>query len=173
MIVIEVAFGVTIGHLVSVKGFQMSYLLQKRRWQFNMFSGTTVHSVDTKGRIVLPQKFREELGTEFYVTNGFSENIQIMSVEEFNSLRQQIRELPANKAMALQYLLLSAATLVSPNAQGRIQIPQKLREDSAIQGEAVVVGMDSRIEVWNKEKFDNFMAIQRQELEDALQLIKF
>lgn len=75
--------------------------------------------------------------------------------------------------MALQYLLLSAATLVSPNGQGRIQIPQKLREDSAIQGEAVVVGMDSRIEVWNKDKFDAFMAKQRQELEDALQLIKF
>ena len=134
-----------------------------------MFSGTTVHSVDAKGRIVLPQKFREELGEEFYVTNGFSENIQIMSVDEFNRLREQIRELPANKAMALQYLLLSAATLVSPNGQGRIQIPQKLREDSAIQGEAVVVG----IEVWNKDKFDAFMAKQRQELEDALQLIKF
>ena len=138
-----------------------------------MFSGTTVHSVDAKGRIVLPQKFREELGEEFYVTNGFSENIQIMSVDEFNRLREQIRELPANKAMALQYLLLSAATLVSPNGQGRIQIPQKLREDSAIQGEAVVVGMDSRIEVRNKDKFDAFMAKQRQELEDALQLIKF
>ena len=51
-----------------------------------MFSGTTVHSVDAKGRIVLPQKFREELGEEFYVTNGFSENIQIMSVDEFNRL---------------------------------------------------------------------------------------
>ena len=56
-----------------------------------MFSGTTVHSVDAKGRIVLPQKFREELGEEFYVTNGFSENIQIMSVDEFNRLREQIR----------------------------------------------------------------------------------
>ena len=97
-----------------------------------MFSGTTVHSVDAKGRIVLPQKFREELGEEFYVTNGFSENIQIMSVDEFNRLREQIRELPANKAMALQYLLLSAATLVSPNGQGRIQIPQKLREDKVV-----------------------------------------
>ncbi len=96
-----------------------------------------------------------------------------MSVDEFNRLREQIRELPANNAMALQYLLLSAAPLVSPNGQGRIQIPQKLREDSAIQGEAVVVGMDSRIEVWNKDKFDAFMAKQRQELEDALQLIKF
>ncbi len=139
-----------------------------------MFSGTTVHSVDSKGRIILPQKFREELGTEFYVTSGFSDNIQIMSVEEFTKLREQIRLLPANKALALQYLLLSAATLVSPNSAGRIQIPQKLREDSAIEGEAVVVGMDTRIEVWNKDKFDEFMAIQKKEfIGDALELLRF
>lgn len=138
-----------------------------------MFSGMTVHSVDSKGRIVLPQKFREELGEEFYVTSGFSDNIQIMSVEEFDRMREQIRELPANKALALQYLLFATATLVKPNAQGRIQIPQKLREDSAIEGEAVVLGMDSRIEVWNKTKFDNFMAVQKQELGDALQLLRF
>lgn len=139
-----------------------------------MFSGMTVHSVDSKGRIILPQKFREELGAEFYVTSGFSDNVQIMSVEEFTKLREQIRQLPANKALALQYLLLSAATLVSPNSAGRIQIPQKLREDSAIEGEAVVVGMDTRIEVWNKDKFDEFMAIQKKEfIGDALELLKF
>lgn len=139
-----------------------------------MFSGMSVHSVDAKGRIILPAKFREELGEEFYITNGFSDNVQIMSVDEFNRLRDQIRQLPANKALALQYILLSAATLVSPNSQGRIQLPQKLREDSSIEGEAVVVGMDTRIEVWNKDKFDEFMAVQKQEfLADALELLRF
>lgn len=139
-----------------------------------MFSGMSVHSVDSKGRIILPQKFREELGTEFYVTGGFSDNIQIMSVEEFENLREQIRQLPGQKAMALQYILFSAATLVSPNSQGRIPLPQTLRENSGIDGEAVVVGMDSRIEVWNKERFDKFMAVQKQKyLDDALELLKF
>ena len=137
-----------------------------------MFSGMSVHSVDAKGRIVLPQRFREALGDEFYVTNGFSNNIQIMSVEEFNRLKDQIRELPAKSAMALQYVLLSAATLVSPNSQGRIQLPQKLREDSAIEGEAVVVGMDTRIEVWNKERFDRFIDDKKKDLDDALQLLR-
>jgi MraZ protein len=139
-----------------------------------MFSGMSVHSVDAKGRIILPLKFREELGEEFYITSGFSDNVQIMSVDEFNRLREQIRQLPANKALALQYLLLSAATLVKPNSQGRIQIPQKLREDSFIEGEAVVVGMDTRIEVWNKDKFDEFMADQKKEfIGDALELLRF
>ena len=137
-----------------------------------MFSGMSVHSVDAKGRIVLPQRFREALGEEFYVTNGFSNNIQIMSVEEFNRLKDQIRELPAKSALALQYVLLSAATLVSPNSQGRIQLPQKLREDSAIEGEAVVVGMDTRIEVWNKERFDRFIDEKKKDLDDALQLLR-
>ncbi|MGN0461734.1 MAG: division/cell wall cluster transcriptional repressor MraZ [Ruminococcus sp.] len=137
-----------------------------------MFSGMSVHSVDAKGRIVLPQRFREALGEEFYVTNGFSSNIQIMSVEEFNRLKDQIRELPAKSALALQYVLLSAATLVSPNSQGRIQLPQKLREDSAIEGEAVVVGMDTRIEVWNKERFDRFIDDKKKDLDDALQLLR-
>jgi MraZ protein len=139
-----------------------------------MFSGMSVHSVDAKGRIILPLKFREELGEEFYITSGFSDNVQIMSVDEFNRLREQIRQLPANKALALQYILLSAATLVAPNSQGRIQIPQKLRTDSAIEGEAVVVGMDTRIEIWNKDKFDEFMAIQKKEfIADALELLRF
>ena len=137
-----------------------------------MFSGMSVHSVDAKGRIVLPQRFREALGKEFYVTNGFSSNIQIMSVEEFNRLKDQIRELPAKSALALQYVLLSAATLVSPNSQGRIQLPQKLREDSAIEGEAVVVGMDTRIEVWNKERFDRFIDDKKKDLDDALSLLR-
>ena len=137
-----------------------------------MFSGMSVHSVDAKGRIVLPQRFREALGEEFYVTNGFSNNIQIMSVEEFNRLKDQIRELPAKSAMALQYVLLSAATQVSPNSQGRIQLPQKLREDSAIEGEAVVVGMDTRIEVWNKARFDQFIDEKKKDLDDALQLLR-
>ena len=137
-----------------------------------MFSGMSAHSVDAKGRIVLPQRFREALGEEFYVTNGFSSNIQIMSVEEFNRLKDQIRELPAKSALALQYVLLSAATLVSPNSQGRIQLPQKLREDSAIEGEAVVVGMDTRIEVWNKERFDRFIDDKKKDLDDALQLLR-
>ncbi|MCI6652473.1 MAG: division/cell wall cluster transcriptional repressor MraZ [Ruminococcus sp.] len=132
----------------------------------------SVHSVDAKGRIVLPQRFREALGEEFYVTNGFSSNIQIMSVEEFNRLKDQIRELPAKSALALQYVLLSAATLVSPNSQGRIQLPQKLREDSAIEGEAVVVGMDTRIEVWNKERFDRFIDDKKKDLDDALSLLR-
>ncbi len=138
-----------------------------------MFSGTSIHSIDSKGRIVLPQDFREQLGESFYVTSGFNKCVQILSVEEFDRLREQIRLLPADKALSLQYVLISPATLVSPNSQGRVTISQKLREDSCLKKDVVVVGMDTRIEVWDKEEFDMFIEKQKQDsLKEALELLR-
>jgi division/cell wall cluster transcriptional repressor MraZ len=85
--------------------------------------------------VILPTAFREELGESFYITMGFNRCAQVMSVDEFDRLREQIRQLPADKALSLQYLLISPAKLVSPNATGRIMIPQKLREDAGLSGE--------------------------------------
>ena len=66
-----------------------------------MFLGTSDHSLDSKGRVILPSKFREELGESFYITKGFEKCVQVMSVDEFDRLRAQIRALPADKALAL------------------------------------------------------------------------
>ncbi len=138
-----------------------------------MFLGTSDHSLDTKGRVILPSKFREELGESFYVTKGFEKCVQVMSVAEFDRLREQIRALPADKALSLQYLLISPATLVSPNSQGRVSISQKLREDAGLSGEVTVVGMDSRIEIWDKATFAAFMEQQKQAtLKEALELLR-
>lgn len=138
-----------------------------------MFSGTSNHTVDAKGRIVLPQKFRDELGESFYITKGFSNCIQAMSIEQFEHLRKQILLLPADKAMSLQYIMISPAVEVSPNTQGRVQIPQTLREVAGLSKNAVVVGMDTRIEIWDKEQFDKFIEAQQATLKDALELLKF
>jgi len=138
-----------------------------------MFLGTSDHSLDTKGRVILPAKFREELGDSFYITKGFERCVQVLSVAEFDRLREQIRLLPADKALSLQYLLISPAVLVSPNSQGRISISQKLREDAGLTGEVTVVGMDSRIEIWDKATFDAFMERQKQaSLQEALELLR-
>ena len=138
-----------------------------------MFLGTSDHNLDSKGRVILPSEFREELGESFYITMGFHRCAQVMSVTEFDSLRSQIRQLPADKALALQYLLISPAKLVSPNSQGRIMIPQKLREDAGLSGEVTVVGMDSRIEIWDKAAFAEFMEQQkRASMKEALELLR-
>lgn len=138
-----------------------------------MFLGTSDHSLDTKGRVILPSKFREELGESFYITKGFEKCVQVMSVDEFDRLRAQIRALPADKALSLQYLLISPAVLVSPNSQGRVVISQKLREDAGLSGEVTVVGMDSRIEIWDKATFTAFMERQKQaSVKEALELLR-
>ena len=141
-----------------------------------MFTGITYQSMDSKGRVILPQKFREELGDSFYVTNGFNEKfrcIQIMSCEQFDRLRNQIRELPAARALKLQYILVAPATEVSPNSQGRVQVPQALREGAGFKKDLVVLGMDTRVEVWDKEAYDEFMRETMQEsFSEALELLR-
>ncbi len=138
-----------------------------------MFLGTSDHNLDAKGRVILPSEFRAELGDSFYITMGFNRCVQVMSEEEFDRLRSQIRVLPADKALSLQYLLISPAKSVTPNSQGRVMIPQKLREDAGLSGEVTVVGMDSRIEIWDKEEFARFMERQKQaSLQEALELLR-
>ena len=138
-----------------------------------MFLGTSDHNLDGKGRVILPSDFRAELGESFYITMGFNRCVQAMSVDEFDRLREQIRQLPADKALSLQYLLISPAKLVSPNSQGRVMIPQKLREDAGLSGEVTVVGMDSRVEIWDKEAFSAFMEQQKQaSIKEALELLR-
>ena len=127
-----------------------------------MFLGTTDHNLDAKGRVILPTHFREELGENFYITMGFNRCVQVLSEAQFDRLRDQIRQLPADKALSLQYLLISPAKLVTPNSQGRVSIPQKLREDAGLNGEVTVVGMDTRVEIWDKATFTVFMEQQKQ-----------
>ena len=138
-----------------------------------MFSGTTNQTIDPKGRFILPSKFREELSSTVYVTSGFENCVQILSPEQFDRLREQIRQLPADKALSLQYILISPATEVGVSAQGRVMIPQKLREDASLTKDIVVVGMDTRIEVWNKENFEAFIEKQKKEsVKEALELLR-
>ena len=138
-----------------------------------MFSGTTNQTIDSKGRIILPSKFREQLGDTVYITSGFENCVQILSAEQFDRLREQIRQLPADKALSLQYILISPATEVSVSSQGRVMIAQKLREDASLTKDIVVVGMDTRIEVWDKDNFEAFIEKQKREsVKEALELLR-
>lgn len=138
-----------------------------------MFSGTTNQTIDSKGRIILPSKFREQLGETVYITSGFENCVQILSAEQFDRLREQIRQLPADKALSLQYILISPATEVSVSSQGRVMIAQKLREDASLTKDIVVVGMDTRIEVWDKDNFEAFIEKQKREsVKEALELLR-
>ncbi len=138
-----------------------------------MFLGMSNHSIDSKGRIVLPAKFREELGDSFYLARGFGNKcVQVVSTEQFNSICAKILELPADKAMVLQYTFTATAVEVTPNAQGRVIIPQTLREFSELDSNALVIGLGNRVEIWNKDRFDEYMASKQDTIDEALTMLK-
>lgn len=136
-----------------------------------MFSGTTSNNIDSKGRIVLPARFREELGDTFIITRGFLDCLQVLSLPEFEGLRKKIKELPAMQALKLQYKIIATAVEVSPNSQGRISIPANLRKAAQLEKTATVVGMDNRVEIWNEDKFNEMISSNDETIEAALELL--
>lgn len=139
-----------------------------------MFSGTSNHSIDAKGRIVLPAKFREELGDSFYVARGFDVPcIQVMSKDVFENFCAQIMQFPGKKSLLLQYTFTATAVEVSPNAQGRILLPQTLRENARLESDALVIGLNNRVEIWSKSVFEEYVNSNKDELSDAVGELSF
>ncbi len=136
-----------------------------------MFSGTSTHSIDSKGRIVLPARFREELGESFIIAKGFFDCVQVLSLAEFENLRKNIKALPAQAALALQYAIIATAVEVSPNSQGRVPVPQNLRDVAGLSKDAVVVGMDNRVEIWDKDKFEQMLKDNQPTVMSALEML--
>lgn len=136
-----------------------------------MFTGVSTHSIDSKGRIVLPARFRQELGETFFIAKGFFDCVQVLSREEFEKLRTNIKALPAQQALALQYAIIATAMEVTPNAQGRVPVPQSLRDIAGLSKDAIVVGMDNRVEIWDKERFDKMQENNRETAMAALEML--
>lgn len=136
-----------------------------------MFTGTTTHNIDSKGRIVLPARFREELGETFIIAKGFFDCVQVLSIPEFEGLRKNIKEMPARMALSMQYKIIATAVEVSPNSQGRVSIPANLRKAAELEKSATVVGMDNRIEIWNEDKFNEMLTQNEENVEAALELL--
>lgn len=113
------------------------------------------HTIDTKGRVIVPAKFREELGEEFVLTLGLDGCLFVYSNEEWENFVNKLRELPGNKeARQLQRYFMAGAITCEVDKQGRILIPSKLREKAELQKDVVFVGVVGKIEVWSKERWE-------------------
>ncbi|MGB3367374.1 MAG: division/cell wall cluster transcriptional repressor MraZ [Acidaminobacteraceae bacterium] len=123
-----------------------------------MFIGEFNHSIDSKGRINIPSKFREKLGEVFYLTKGLDNCLFIFPEDEWKVFEDKLKTLPLTKkeARAFVRLFFAGATEVSFDKQGRITIPQTLREHGKIQKDAVVIGVGSRIEVWASDVWEEY-----------------
>ena len=99
-----------------------------------MLIGEYQHSLDTKGRVNFPAKLREDLGESFILSKGLGDEcLFVYSEEEWNKLTEKLNSLPLSKARALQRFLFAGATQVQPDKQGRILIPQNLRDYAGLQ----------------------------------------
>lgn len=126
-----------------------------------MFMGQYEHSIDAKGRIIIPVKYREDLGELFVVTRGLDGCLFLYPQNEWQSFVEKLQQLPSNQnTRKIQRQFLSKAMEVSLDKQGRILIPALLREAASLEKEVVFVGMMNRVEVWDKRR------LEEQEMEE-------
>lgn len=122
--------------------------------------GEYQHSLDEKGRLIIPAKFRDELGSSFVITRGLDRCLFVYPEEEWRHLEEKLKTLPLTKADARSFVrfLLAGATQGELDAQGRVVLPQNLREYARIQREVVVIGVGTRVEIWAKEEWATYEA---------------
>ena len=121
-----------------------------------MFMGEYSHTIDTKGRLIIPSKFREELGETFVVTKGLDGCLFVFSDEEWKAFEIKLKSLPLTDKNARQFarFFVAGATPCELDKQGRILLPATLREFAGLEKDVVLTGMLNRIEIWSKEKWN-------------------
>ena len=121
-----------------------------------MFMGEYSHTIDAKGRLIVPAKFREQLGEAFVITNGNDGCLSIYSKEDWDLVLENLKALPGNRdKREIIRKVVAQANEVELDKQGRILVPQSLRESAGLKKDVVLAGVIDKIEVWDKEKWEN------------------
>ncbi len=137
-----------------------------------MFYGEYLHSIDRKGRLILPAKFREaakgSFVEKFYLTRGLDKCLFMFSEEEWRTQEGKFKAIPFTKQEARTFnrLYFSGAVEIVPDRQGRILLPQYLKDFAEIKREVIIVGVSNRIEIWAKNKWEEFYGNSRQSFEE-------
>ena len=124
-----------------------------------MFMGEFHHSIDEKGRLIIPSKFREEIGDSFVVTKGLDGCLFVYSLYEWEKIVNRLKKLPFTKkdARTFSRFFLSSATVCEFDKQGRINLVNSLIEYAGLKKECAIIGVNDRLEIWALDKFDNLM----------------
>lgn len=138
-----------------------------------MFMGEFHHNIDDKSRLVMPSKFRDELGETFILTRGLEGCLFVYSKDEWNNLVNKLKKLPFTKKDARAFLrfFLSGAQECSFDKQGRIAIPTPLVSYAGLEKECVVIGVNDRLEIWSKESFDLFFKENEENMSDLAETL--
>lgn len=133
-----------------------------------MFMGEYHHSIDEKGRLIIPSKFRNELGESFVVTRGIENCLFVYSLPEWEKIVTKLKTLPFTKKDARNFtrFFLSGATTVEFDKQGRINISSPLANYANLEKECVVVGVNDRLEIWSLDSWNKFFEDNQDNLSD-------
>jgi len=118
-----------------------------------VFIGEYSHTIDTKGRLSIPARFREELGEQFIATKGLDQSLFVYPIDEWKVLEGKLKQLPLTNqnARAFVRFFFSGATECELDSQGRIRIPVNLREHAGLEKEVIVIGVGTRVEIWSQK----------------------
>ena len=121
-----------------------------------MFMGEYNHSIDNKGRLIIPAKFREQLGDNFVVTQGLDGCLFIYANEDWKAFEEKLRQLPLTNANARKFTryFLGGAIQAEVDRQGRILLSAKLRKSAGLTKDVILVGVGSRIEIWDADRWE-------------------
>ena len=129
------------------------------KWGIFMLMGEYHHTIDDKGRIFVPAKFRPEPGEQFVVTRGLESCLFVYSMNEWNKIVSKLNTLPFTKQSVRNFsrFFLSGATIVELDKQGRINITSPLTTYASLEKECIIIGVGERLEIWNEKAWNEFL----------------
>lgn len=133
-----------------------------------MLLGEYNHNLDAKGRVSVPAKFRDDLGSTFIVTKGLDNCLFAYSKDEWTTFETKLKALPMTNTNARNFVrfFFSGATECEIDKQGRINIPQNLREYASLKKDVSIIGVSTRVEIWDKEKWENYTSPENMDVDE-------
>lgn len=123
-----------------------------------MFIGEFQHNLDTKGRVIVPAKLRDELGSSFIIARGFDGCLDFWTLDAWERRHQQLLQMPQTKGDARKYIraLTAKATQVDVDKQGRVLVPGNLMEEAGLDKNVIIVGAGDHVELWDQQRWDTY-----------------
>ena len=126
------------------------------------------HNIDDKGRLIIPSKFRDDLGEKFVITRGLENCLFAYSLEDFQKIVAELQKIPFTKKDARQFMrfFLSGATTVEFDKQGRINISSSLISYAGLKKECIIIGTGDRLEIWSSDNWNDFFDSTKDNMSD-------
>ena len=135
--------------------------------------GEFQHNLDTKGRIIIPAKFRDGLGDEMVVTRWLDGCLAIYTMEKWQALYEKLQALPATKREARRFthMIMAKASECTIDSQGRIRLPQPLIKEASLDKECVVIGVSDHVEIWDLDRWNAYYDVASESFEDIAETL--